>query len=753
MCKNEAMSSSSATKADRTVPFTKDALSARQTLVRLVVTGVLAFAGTTVGWFVISQTNFPAFTNSFVLRGLTTAAIAILVILTGLACYWWIYPARWMRTTRGTSTSTGTGTRKDRLGARSTPRPHLRVWVSILLQLVMYLAPAVLVLAALGVPLAATQLYLGGISVDQAFRTQFLTRMTDQLGWEDMAYIDQPSFYPGLWFFSGGLFARTFGLSGWVAMQPWALVTMAMAGSMLVPVWQRICGSLPVASALALVTVAVTLTVGGDEPYAAIVAMGMPPALIVARRALHGGRFALVGSIVYLGLSANLYTLYTAVSALTVVVLAVAGSMTSKSIKPLIKLVIIGVGSLAIAALGWGPYLWGLISQHHGPTGTAQHYLPEVATQIPTPFFESAAIGILSIIALVWAVFRRKDGDVRALTLGLIVCYVWVILSLLMTVFGTTLLGFRVAVPISIILAVAGVLAIAEWRLVYVPQLTAPAARKAGNSVLISRVVAIVMAVCGIHYASQIPFAHGGHIDTAYTDTDGEGKRADRLPGDSGVYFAKVDEVLSKELGGRAGKVLLTDEKSFMAYYPYHGYQAFTAHYANPLGDFARRNEEIERWSGITKPEELLAAMDQAEKDNGWKAPDALLLRGQLDLVDDSKESNGDSGSDAQVGPSSSSAENAESSSAAGTSAENSAVEGGEGPGTEGGVTNADRANRPLPQVKGAGNGTFTYLVADDLYPSQPNVRFRPIHFEATAFAKGWNLHQVGPFVVAVRQR
>ena len=108
MCKNEAMSSSSATKADRTVPFTKDALSARQTLVRLVVTGVLAFAGTTVGWFVISQTNFPAFTNSFVLRGLTTAAIAILVILTGLACYWWIYPARWMRTTRGTSTSTGT---------------------------------------------------------------------------------------------------------------------------------------------------------------------------------------------------------------------------------------------------------------------------------------------------------------------------------------------------------------------------------------------------------------------------------------------------------------------------------------------------------------------------------------------------------------------------------------------------------------------------------------------------------------------
>lgn len=687
VCKNEAMSSSSATQADRTVPFTKDALSIRQTLVRLVVTAALAFAGTTLGWYLMAHTNFPAFTNSFVLRGLTTAAIVILVVVTGLACYWWVYPAKWMLSGQAT------GAQGKSLGARRSQRPALRGWVSVLLQLIMHLAPAVLVLAALGIPLAATQLYLGGISVDQAFRTQFLTRMTDHLGWEDMAYIDQPSFYPGLWFFSGGLFARTFGLDGWVAMQPWALITMAMAASMLVPVWQRISGSLPIASALALVTVTVTLTAGGDEPYAAIVAMGMAPAFVLARRALHGGRAALVGSIIYLGLSANLYTLYTAVSALTVVVLAVAGAIMERGIKPLIRLVAIGAGSIAIALLGWAPYLWSLVTQPHGSTSTAQHYLPEVATQVPTPFFESAAIGVLSIIALIWMVFRRKDGDVRALTLGLLVCYAWVILSLLMTVFGTTLLGFRMAVPISIILAVSGVLAIADWRLVYVPQFTATAGRKPVNGVLISRVMAIVMAVCGIHYATQIPHEHENHIDTAYTDTDGEGKRADKLPGDSAVYYSQVDEVLSEELGGRSGKVLLTDEKSFLAYYPYHAYQAFTSHYANPLGDFARRNEEIEGWSKIADPKDLLAAMDNAEKEYGWKAPDALLMRGQLDSTDSSSD----------------------------------------------GADDAD--------------STFTYLVADDIYPSQPNVRFRAIHFDASAFSEGWDLHQVGPFVIAVRQR
>ena len=141
-------------------------------------------------------------------------------------------------------------------------------------------------------------------------------------------------------------------------------------------------------------------------------------------------------------------------------------------------------------------------------------------------------------------VFRRKDGDVRALTYGLIVCYAWVILSLLMTVLGTTLLGFRVAVPISIILAVAGVLAIADWRLVYVPRMSSLERRKPGFGVLVSRVMAIVLAICGIHYASQIPFVHEGHIDTAYTDTDGDGKRGDQLPGNSAVYYAQVDQVL-----------------------------------------------------------------------------------------------------------------------------------------------------------------------------------------------------------------
>ena len=133
---------------------------------------------------------------------------------------------------------------------------------------------------------------------------------------------------------------------------------------MLVPVWQRLSGSLPVATAVAMATVTITLVVAPEEPYAAIVAMGMPAALIMARRAMFGGRAALAGIVIYLGLSANLYTLYTAISALSVVVTGILVAIAYRSLKPLITTFVIGIGSIALALVGW--YLLGLLTQPHG---------------------------------------------------------------------------------------------------------------------------------------------------------------------------------------------------------------------------------------------------------------------------------------------------------------------------------------------------------------------------------------------------
>ncbi|PSM30483.1 arabinofuranosyltransferase, partial [Haliangium sp. UPWRP_2] len=71
-------------------------------------------------------------------------------------------------------------------------------------RLVSVLFLAAFVVTTLGMPLGATRLYLFGISVDQQFRTEYLTRLTDSPALHDMTYAGLPPFYPPGWFWIGG---------------------------------------------------------------------------------------------------------------------------------------------------------------------------------------------------------------------------------------------------------------------------------------------------------------------------------------------------------------------------------------------------------------------------------------------------------------------------------------------------------------------------------------------------------------------
>lgn len=661
--------------------YVTDTLTLQQTLLRMAVAGALAAAMTLVAWFVLGSVQWPSYNNSFVLRAISTAGTTAVIAVAALTTWLWLHPPK------------------------GQPLPR---WMRLVTHLIAYLAPAALVITTLAIPLAATRLYLEGISVDQGFRTQFLTRMTDQLGWHDMAYIDMPSFYPGLWFFSGGAFAKLTGLAGWAAFKPWALITLAVASAMLVPVWQRLTGSLAVALAITLTTTAIMVRQAPDEPYAAIVAIGMPAAFLMSRRALEGGKAAIAGNIIYLGLSANLYTLFTGISALTIVIMAFVVALVDKSWKPIWRLIVIGVSSLVIAAIGWGPYLWAMLTQPHGPS-KAQHYLPKDGTEIPMPFFDNITLFLLGAIAIIWIIARFRDADVHSMAVGLAVCYGWVFLSLLATIFGTTLLAFRVWLPIALILSVSAVLALAELRIQGLKRFY-PQQMLTANTKVITGVMAVFLAATCVHFVTTTTNHVRDSLDAAYTDTDGDAVRGDRMPADATQYYATIDQLISGHTGSQAGTIVLTDEKNFMSYYPYHGYQAITAHYSNPLGEFERRNQAIEAWTTIDDPQELRDAMDAAERDNGWQAPDALVLRGQLDVEkQDPKEENSEQ--------------------------EDSAAD----------------PLHDLPKITGPGDGTFSYQIADDIYPSNPNVRFRTVNFQASAFADGWELHQVGPFVVALR--
>ena len=654
-----------------TEDYTSDLPTRRNTLLGMAAALVGGAVLTLAAWFVLRLTSWPAFNTSNMSYALSTAVTIVTLVAVGGLCLAWLLDEQ------------KAARRREAEGDPEIRRPRWRV---ILTYLVAYLSPAALVISTTAIPLSATRLYLDGVHIDQGFRTQFLTRMATTWANQDMNYIDLPTYYPLGWFWMGGRLAELLGIPGWEVYQPWALVSLAGVACLLVPVWQRLTGSLPVAVGVALVTTCIMLVMAPEEPYGAIAAMGAPAATVLAGRALRGRWFAIIGTTIFLGISASLYTLYTGVVALSVVAIGtVFAILYYRTIRPVVRLAVVGFGSLAIAAVVWGPYVWLTLTGHPSDGSAAPNYLPVDGAQLPVPFLSLSVVGILCLLGLIWLVVRASDYDARSMGIGLIGFYLWSIASMVATLAGTTLLGFRVDTLIVLQMATAGVLAIAELRLLgldalYPEQLSARARRS------VTILMVLILCGAGLVYAQQIPVQNQRAIDRAYSDTDGYGERADRFAADAGRYYPRIDEEIRSHGHDPLDTIVLTDEINFMSYHPYFGFQAFTSHYANPLGEFTARNEAIERWavdSWESTPEEFLADLD----DTPWRGPDVFILRGTVD-------------------------------------------------GPVGDATDA---------------GWKSHL-AEDIYPNNPNVRYRGIFFNPEVFAEDlWHTTQIGPFVVASR--
>lgn len=576
-----------------------DQLTRPQIFTALACTGLGSFVAALVAWAILDRTNFPAFNTSMVTRGLATAVSVGLLVLVAVLLWQW-------RT------------------ADHRPR-----WRGALTYLVSYLSPAGLTIATLGIPLSATRLWLDGLQVDQLFRTQFLTRTATNFGYQDMNYLDMPTYYPLGWFWGGGRLANLLDMPGWEVYQPWALVSLATAAALLVPVWQALTGSLPLATTLALANTAVTLSMAADEPYAAIVGMGIAPAVVMAARAVRGSWLAVAGVAVYLGVSATMYTLFVGVTALIAIVLTIHYFWTAeRSIGPFLRLVVMGLGSMAIAAISWGPYLYLVATADYKPSSVAQHFLPSEGTQVPLPFFEFSALGFFSLLGLLYLVLRSTR---RPLLIATVVLYGWVLASMLMTLLGSTLLGFRIELPIALILSTAGFFALADTDRTKVVHFFE--SRKINLSARqLSGAFTVLLVAASIGYAQQISVANEDEIDHAYTDTDGYGERADQFAPGSAKYFPEIVATLGSAGHSPQQTVLLTDENSLLSYYPYYGFNGFTSHYANPMGQYTERNDTIKHWAEasfdvLAAPQDFAAALEDTE----WKGPDVFVFRGDED--------------------------------------------------------------------------------------------------------------------------
>ncbi|MFC7450429.1 galactan 5-O-arabinofuranosyltransferase [Rhodococcus daqingensis] len=562
----------------------------------MALAAVVAAAVAAVGLLAFSLVDWPAFNASNVTRALTT--VGQVVALAALALSVWLLRAR-----------------------RAVPAAKLLSWAAL----------SGFVTVTLGMPLAATRLYLFGVSVDQEFRTEFLTRMTDTAALKDMTYADLPSFYPAGWFWVGGRLANLLGMDGWEVFKPYAIASLAVASVVSLVLWSKLIRD-HVAVLVASAVTAIAVAYASPEAYSAVLVVLLPPVLVLAwgglyrpRRTGTDGWGAIVGTGIFLGIAATFYTLYLGWAAFAVTLMALASAALAvraqgswrAALDPAVRLAVIAAIAGLLALVVWLPYLLEARTGATASSGTALHYLPDTGARLPLPMFHFSLIGALCLLGTVWLVGRfTSSRRAQALGIGVVAVYAWWLLSMAVTAIGNTLLSFRLEPVLLVLLGAAGVfgfLDFARWTFLATSE----------NPRVRAGIVAIG-ALGAVAFVQNIPQVLATEITTAYTDTDGNGERADKRPPGAASYYDEVDAAIAAQRPGpRSDTVVLTADTGFLSFYPYFGFQGLTSHYANPLAQFDRRAAAIADWTEAESPDALIRAMDESP----WRAPDVFVFR------------------------------------------------------------------------------------------------------------------------------
>ncbi|MDQ0377993.1 arabinofuranosyltransferase [Amycolatopsis thermophila] len=486
----------------------------------------------------------------------------------------------------------------------------------------------------LAIPLQGTRFFLGGSSVDNTFRLQYMERLTETAGLADVNYHGLAAYYPGGWFWLGGRFANLLGLEGWAAYKPYSITWAAVAGVVAFVLWSLVVRRRMALLASVATVLAGFVALGPEEPYAWPTTAWLPPILVltwaVLRRRERVPAWTLVLIGVYLGFSGVTYTLHLVFGVFAVVVLAlVALALDVRDGEPvgavlkrlLLRLVGIGVVTGLLSLITWGPFI---LAGGLGKPNVAAHFLPEISAYFPMPFQTASFFGVLCLAGLVWLVVRARREPVALVLLVLTaLVYLWFALSSLALLVRTTLLSFRFIVTVDVALAVAGVFALAEL-VRALPKLT--------EHVRPVRTVAFVLAVLGAVSVTQtvVGTTMKDTVDTAESDyyPDGWNANYGHDPAQDGYWTPQLIATIG-ELTGRppTGNIVLSAYDRLLSFQPYWGFQQTTPHYANPLAGYTQRNDEIRSWATARDSAGLIAKL----RTNPHEAPNVFVLRRAAD--------------------------------------------------------------------------------------------------------------------------
>lgn len=568
--------------------------NALATLGQMALAALVAVAVAVVSLIAISGVQWPAFPSSNQLHALTT--VGQVGCLAGLVATGWVW----------------------RRGHRLIAQLGGLVFVSAF------------TVVTLGMPLGATKLYLFGISVDQQFRTEYVTRLADSPALRDMTYLGLPPFYPPGWFWIGGRAAALSGTPAWEVFKPWAITSIAIAVAVALVLWWRMV-RFEYALIVTAATAAVTLAYGSPEPYSAMITVLLPPVLVLTWSGLRAadrpdagrraGWGAVIGAGIFLGWTATWYTLLFGFSAFAIGLMALwlAGVRWHRdgvkaALDPLRRLAVIAGIAVVIGCTTWLPFLVRAARSPISNTGGAAHYLPADGAELTFPMLQFTLLGVVAMIGTLWLVVRaRSSVRAGALAIGVLAIYLWSLLSMLTTLARVTLLSFRLQPTLSVLLVAAGAFGFLEATLALKPR---------GRAIV--PVAGAIGLTAAIAFSQDIPDVLRPDLTIAYTDTDGNGQRGDRRPPSAEKFYATIDHDITQVTGKpRDQTVVMTADYSFLSFYPYWGFQGLTSHYANPLAQFDLRAAQIDKWSKLKTADELIHALDACP----WPPPTVFLMR------------------------------------------------------------------------------------------------------------------------------
>ena len=248
------------------------------------------------------------------------------------------------------------------------------------------------------------------------------------------------------------------------------------------------------------------------------------------------------------GVAALFYTLLFGYAAFTLAIMAVVLAARRRADRWSIRCCgwpSIAVIAGAIALIGWVPYLLAAIGGSPADSGTAQHYLPADGAQLSFPMLQFTLLGALCMVGTLWLVVRaRSSTRAGALAIAVLAVYAWSLLSMLTTLARHHAAVVPAAADPDGAAGRRGRVRLRRGRAGHRRARTAP------------RPARRVVARRGRARRDRRADVQPGHprraapdIVVAYTDTDGNGQRADRRPPGAEQYYREIDAKIRQVTG------------------------------------------------------------------------------------------------------------------------------------------------------------------------------------------------------------